>query len=423
MTTCRWTVVLFPLLFLCSSCSSSLQTDSQDPLQPSTESALVSEKILQEYPRSLYVFGIGQADSDQAAIELARADLAKKIRVRVTTAASDLVRENGEESDQLLGRLVTTRANEVMKGTHIVDVSQDGNSGLTQAVVILSKAELDRITLESENPKLSSSSMGTVLESAEPIWVTAEGRVPFGPDTTLAEAGARSRDEARRQAVERAVGTFVKGQTVIYNTSVTADTVHSIVHGIIIEEEILEEGVRTVDSHSDSVGLFYMTKLRAKVKPVPRERYEELRVDVELNRTVFHEGDEVQVAIIPSHDSYVYILNVGQDDTVTMVFPNKFSHDNFLSAQQEFVFPDEIQRKMGIRLRTALPPGEGKSVEKVKVVATSSRLGSRGDHLTPNDFFASGDTEPLLVTDLIKRLALLEDTTWTETTIPYEIRR
>jgi hypothetical protein len=106
-----------------------------------------------------------------------------------------------------------------------------------------------------------------------------------------------------------------------------------------------------------------------------------------------------------------------------MVFPNKFADNNFLVAQREFIFPDDVQREMGIRLRTALPPGEGKSIENIKVLATSKRLQNWKDQQIPGIFFEPPGQAPLSVTDLMKWLTLLEDTVWAETTIPYEVRR
>ena len=423
MKTGQWRAfpLVVSLLFL--GCASEPLSDSTHSNPHFPELSGVSKHTLREYPPSRFLYGIGEADSKEAAIELARADLAKKIQVRVTAAATDLERAQGEKSDRLYGRLVTTRANEMMNGIHIAEIGRDQESGLTRAVVTLSKTNTEWLNTSDERTNTPNSSIVSPLPSTEPVWVTAEGQVPFGPDTTLGEAAARSRDQARRQAVERAIGTFVKGETLVYNTTVTANTVHSVVRGIIIEEEIVEEGVRTVDQQAGAAALFYVTKLRAKVKPVPPPPRNGLKLEVELNRTVYQEGDEVQVAIISSHDAYVYILNVGQDDHVTMVFPNRFAHDNFLEAEQEFLFPDEIQRNMGIQLRTALPPGERKSIEKVKVLATSKRLRHSDDQHHPSSFFEPTDYDRLLVTDLMKRLALLEDTEWFETTIPYEIRR
>ena len=374
MNTGQWHA--FPLFvsLLFSGCASEPLTDSTQSNPPYPELSGVSKKTFREYPPSNFLYGIGEADSKEAAIELARADLAKKIQVRVTAAATDLERSHGEQSDRLYGRLVTTRANELMNGIHIAEIRRDQETGLTRAVVTLSKADTERLKTSDEPTNAPTTSVVSPLPSADAVWVTGEGRVPFGPDTTLGEAAARSRDQARRQAVERAVGTFVKGETLVYNTTITANTAHSIARGMIIEEEILEERVQTANQHPGPAALFYVTKLRAKVKPVPPPLQDGLNLEVELNRTVFHEGDEVRVAIVPSQNAYIYILNVGQDDLVTMVFPNKFAHDNYLSAQREFLFPDDRQRKMGIRLRTALPPGEGKAIEKVKVLATSRQL-------------------------------------------------
>ena len=73
-------------------------------------------------------------------------------------------------------------------------------------------------------------------------------------------------------------------------------------------------------------------------------------------------------------DSFVYILNVKQDDGVHVLFPNKFSDNNFLTAQQKLIFPSEDQRQNGIRLRVALPPGQPQAIEKLKIIATLEKL-------------------------------------------------
>ena len=391
------------------------QSDPEQTIQPFSDSLQVSPEILRKYPQDQYLFGFGQADSEQAAIELARADVAKKIRVRVTALARDSVREQGEQTDQILSRTVITQTNEMMSHTSIADLYHHPESGFVHAVVVLPTIATD------DQAQAHNSSTDT--PSTDPIWVTAEGIVRFGPETTLAEAGARSREKARHQAVEKAVGVFVNGRTLVYNTTVAENVVTSAVRGIIIEEQILDEGIRSTGQYSESVALLYSTKLRAKVKPVSLAYAKDLNVEVSLNRTVFQEGDEVQVTITPSHDTYVYILNVGQDDNVTLLFPNKFAQDNFLTAQSELVFPDEPQRKMGIRLRVALPPGEGKSIEKVKVVVSEKQVDLLNTTRRNNTFVTDTEPDQFKVTDLMKQLALAEETTWTDTTIPYEIRR
>ena len=406
------------VFIISSGCATNPLAPQSDPKQtrhPFSDSLQVSPEILRQYPQEQYLFGFGQAESEQAAIELARADVAKKIRVRVTALARDVIREQGEQTDQMLSRTVTTQSNEMMRQTRIADLYHNPDSGLVHAVVVLPK-------LETDDPAQAQQD-STETPSTDPIWVTAEGIVQFGPDTTLAEAGARSREKARHQAVEKAVGVFVNGRTLVYNTTVAENIVTSMVRGIIIEEHILDEGLRSTGQYSESVALLYSTKLRAKVKPVSLKYAKNLKVDVILNRTVFQEGDEVQVTITPSQDTYVYILNVRQDDNVTLLFPNKFSQDNFLSAHSEFVFPDESQRNLGIRLRVELPRGKSKSIEKVKVVASEKQVDLLDNTRRNNTFMTVARDDQFKVTDLMKQLALAEETTWTDTTIPYEIRR
>ena len=99
----------------------------------------------------------------------------------------------------------------------------------------------------------------------------AEAVVQLADDMTMQEARSRSRDEARRKAIEKAVGIFVKGKTVVYNYVLAEDLVQSIVRGIITDEQILEEGVREVGQQSNERATLYATKLKARVRPVQAE--------------------------------------------------------------------------------------------------------------------------------------------------------
>ena len=138
-----------------------------------------------------------------------------------------------------------------------VEKGRDLNSDLAYAAVVLPIADIDRLT-EPEQPSEEKTALSTLTaHNMDPIWITAEGIVPFGNNTTLAEAASQSRDMARRQAIEKALGVFVKAQTVVHNTNVTEETVHSTNRGIVIEEHILEQGIRAVDegTRSESLGV------------------------------------------------------------------------------------------------------------------------------------------------------------------------
>ncbi|OLB56570.1 MAG: hypothetical protein AUI03_03780, partial [Nitrospirae bacterium 13_2_20CM_2_62_8] len=220
-------------------------------------------------------------------------------------------------------------------------------------------------------------------EPREEIWVTAEGIVSLGDDTTVAEAKARSRDEARRKAIEQAVGTFVKGQTVVYNAQLAEDLVRSLVRGIVVEEQVVEEGVRQLKQDSGAPALQYATKLKAKVKPVRVEHKGEFTLKSTLNKTVFQEID----------------------------------------AQKELVFPDEAQRTIGILLRVFPPAGANKALEKIKLIATTRKIDLLKGKIREGVYQVYPGKDSALVIDLLKELSVLDESEWAETTVPYEVRK
>ncbi len=393
-------------------------------LPPATElqKGLIA-KIQKQYPPDRYLLGIGLGESGKAATELARADLMKQIRVEVRVTWTDLIRERGGNIEQEVSRLVETEVAELVKGIEIVDQGTDTRTGTAYAVAVLPKAEMQSILRQ---PRGLHEAGVPPMESREPreeIWVTAEGIASLGDDTTVAEAKARSRDEARRKAVEQAVGTFVKGQTVVYNAQLADDLVRSLVRGIVVDEQVVEEGVRQFRQDSGGPALQYATKLKAKVKPVRVEHKGEFRLKSTLNKTVFQEKEEMRITAVPSKDAYIHIFNIGQDDTVTVLFPNQFVQNNFIDAQKELVFPDEAQRTMGILLRVFPPAGANKALEKIKLIATTRKLDLLKGKIREGVYQIYPGKDSALVTDLLKELSTLDESEWAEMTLPYEVRR
>lgn len=420
----RWNSILIILCVL-SSCTPAIkpEPDALRDLTPTEPQKGLFAKVRQQYPSDRYLIGLGQADSGKAATELARADLMKQIRVEVRVTWTDLIRERGGNTEQEVSRLVETEVAELVKGIEIVDQGTDTKTGTAYAVAVLSKAEMESIL---QKPRGLHETGVLPVESKEPreeIWVTAEGIVSLGDDTTVAEAKARSRDEARRKAIEQAVGTFVKGQRVVYNAQLAEDLVRSLVRGIVVDEQVVEEGVRQLRQDSGAPALQYATKLKAKVKPVRVEHKGDFTIRTSLNKTVFQEKEEMQITAVPSRAAYLHIFNVGQDDTVTVLFPNRFAQNNFVDAQQELVFPDEAQRTMGILLRVFPPAGAKKALEKIKLIATTKRIDLLRGKIREGVYQVYPGKDTALVTDLLRELSLLDESEWTETTVPYEVRK
>ncbi|MGH7251635.1 MAG: LPP20 family lipoprotein, partial [Nitrospiraceae bacterium] len=226
----RWTSILIILCVL-SSCTPTIKSepDALRDLTPPTEPQKgLFGRVRQQYPSDRYLIGIGQPDLGKAATELARADLMKQVRVEVRVMWTDLIRERGGKTEQEVSRLVETEVAELVRGIEIVEQGRDRQSSTAYAVAVLPKAEMESIL---QKPRGLHEASVPPSESREPqgeIWVIAEGIVSLGDDITIAEAKARSRDEARRKAIEQAVGIFVKGQRMVYNAQLAEDLVRSL---------------------------------------------------------------------------------------------------------------------------------------------------------------------------------------------------
>ncbi len=266
---------------------------------------------------------------------------------------------------------------------------------------------------------------------AEPpasVSVVAEGMAPFLKEMSLEEAQGRARDEARRNAIEQAVGVFVRGTTVLHNSQIADELIASVARGVIEQEQWIDEGIRDIqdDKHRGQKIHVYHSKVKALVRPVRVERRAGFEIQASLNKQVFQEGEEALIKVRSSQPAYLYLFSVTQDGSVTMLMPNQFMKRHYFPANQDVLFPGEALRTLGVRLRVTLPPRTRKAVEYIKVIAIRKpvRLVKESDEQAQESAFAifSG-AEGGMIHDLVKRLALLDDEDWTETTVPYEVRQ
>jgi|KBSMisStandDraft_5_1062788.scaffolds.fasta_scaffold40301_2 hypothetical protein len=414
-------LVLYSLAACTAPTTSELAFVAQSSESRESSHDLLSE-VTQQYPPDLYLTGIGKGTSERAAIELARADLLKKVRTEVRVTWTDLLLEKKGRGEQEVSRLVETRAMELVKGLEILSQGRDARSGDAYCVVALAKGEVAKILQapQGQSDAAHVSQEGPPMPS-EGIWVTSEGTIFFQEDMTIAEARARSRDEARRKAIEQAVGVFVRASTVVYNFGVAEDLVHSIVRGVVIEEQILSEGLRELDIGKGGKVLAHDTTLRALIRPVPAERRTAFAIEGNLNKSIFFANEEIVITVAASEAAYIHIFNVEQDNAVTVLFPNKFRRDNFVSGKKALIFPDDELREMGVRLRVIPPAGATKALEKIKLIATKRNLELPRGKFDDASFQTYQGHDTGLVTDLMKELTKLEDTEWAEMTVSYEV--
>jgi hypothetical protein len=241
---------------------------------------------------------------------------------------------------------------------------------------------------------------------------------------SLDEVRGRARDDARRNAIERAVGVFVRSASVLHNSQITDELVSSVSRGVIEQEQWSDEHIEEVkDGKRPGPAMaVYRTTVKAQVRPVRVERRAGFELRGGLNKTVFQHDEEALITIRSSQPAYLHVFSVTQDGGVTLLLPNKFVERNQIVPGQEVVFPSDTLRAMGVRLRVSLPAGERLAREYIKVIATRKPVRLVGEETSNGVFRTYTGTGNGMIHDVIKRLAQLEDEDWNETTLPYEVR-
>jgi hypothetical protein len=211
---------------------------------------------------------------------------------------------------------------------------------------------------------------GFPAKAQESQWVTAEGIAPI-ENVTKTEARKMAIDNARREAVEKVVGVDLLSETMIINYNVSSDVVRTIPYGKVIGVEILSEDVELIPPKN--VGevpfLAYKVKIRANVAKEKGRPDSFFKINAEINRTVFKEGDLIEIKVTPSKDCYVQIFNILEDEKVLVLFPNRFRRDGFVKANTTLVFPDVNDRKRGITLEAFVDEGKQKVDEMFHILA------------------------------------------------------
>ncbi len=249
------------------------------------------------------------------------------------------------------------------------------------------------------------------------IVIEASGEALLGDDTTKAQAQAASLNNARIRALEEAVGVQVRGSTLLYNSSLISDLVVTATRGLIVKQEIIEHVPRV--KHDQ---ISYYCRIKAYVKPIHAEKKGNFKIlttdviradSVKMKSPVFQHNDEILIRVRVNKDSYIHIFSVSQYGIVSKIYPNKYFKSEILSAGKTMVFPDDIQRRLGLKVRVTAPKKLSMAVESVLVIATREET----------DFLTDESIEAPVITDLMRELSEIDPSLWAEKTAGYEVRK
>jgi len=249
--------------------------------------------------------------------------------------------------------------------------------------------------------------------SGPPIWVEASGEALQGDLETPKEVKERAGRDGQSKAVEKAVGVFIRSHTLVSNSQLVEDLIFASTRGKIEKVEVLREGWDPRDRK------VYRVELKALIRPVYPEKGEGLALKASLSKSFLREGEDVKVFFEANSDCFIYIFSVAADGSVTLLLPNSLYPEHRAQAGAANIFPFD-QR---IRLEARLLPGQTRSEEKIKMIATRKK-----ENLIPLGFqeglFKVYDARSTgMISDLVKKLNQLEPTDWTETTLVYRLEK
>ena len=387
--------------------------------------------IENKYPSDTYIVGIAEAESsgniynDKTRVEiLARLEIAKQIRVRIKEESLDIMCEGAgktafagmEECRNQVSTVIETTVDEFLRDSQIVESAEDRDRGVYYAVAVLPIK--DKVFSMSEKiPSPSGRGKGEGGPTVEEVKVvTAEGKIVLGDDTTPARARAIAMNNARRTALEVAVGVNLHGSSVIYNSDLVSDLVITATKGIIVKQNVLEDKCYTEEDR-----IYCLVRIEAHVKPLFQPDSKKVSIlkasirrpdkDTPANSPVFQDGDEIQLKIAASDNVFINIFSIDQFGNVIKLYPNNYIKTGIIPSGKEFIFPDDTIRSQGLNLRVTTPKGLKSGIESVLIIATKEE----------GSFLTDPSIQNPTISVLMNELSKLDPSSWSEKTIGYEV--
>ena len=184
-------------------------------------------------------------------------------------------------------------------------------------------------------------------------------------------------------------------------------------NGIILEKDIIRKEMKT-----DGNNLVSLVLLKVKVGKQKGNRDPYFNVTANLNRDTFKEGDELELTARSSKDCYVTVLNICSNDTVYVLFPNKYRHNNFISEGDLLRLPNEDDRAMEVSYPVKLLKGKDEDVEMIKILATKEKIS-----FAVSQTLSEYGTYEMALKQLLKDLIKIPRNEMEEVDIQYFIKR
>tara|TARA_Y100000748_G_scaffold183718_1_gene153799 strand:- start:471 stop:1325 length:855 start_codon:yes stop_codon:yes gene_type:complete len=131
--------------------------------------------------------------------------------------------------------------------------------------------------------------------------------------------------------------------------------------GIVTDSKFLNKEV--VEFLSDR---YLKVEIKVRVQKIKGEPDPNFKLEANLDRNVYKEGDPLVIDVRTSKDSYLYVFNIAPDQSVSVLLPNKILKDNFVKKSTLVQVPP---KKSGVTYRATLLPEQESFQEIIKIIA------------------------------------------------------
>ena len=263
---------------------------------------------------------------------------------------------------------------------------------------------------------------GRAAYARELIWVTVEATAPVVSGDTK-KARRQAIVAAERQAVAEALAKGISVETLLVNLRLSGSIVGAIPHGKVVEKKILEERlVKAAKGDSNNKKQLFRVRIKAGVAREAGGEEPSFHLDAAINRSVFKDGDELQIRIRSTKDCYFAIFNILEDQKVIRLLPNYLSRKNFLSTNENFTFPGSKDRKKGLKLIVHLPEKKAATTESIYILALTRPFELKSIKVQEG-IFGVFNGQSVFMKDLIREVVGIPLESRAEALMQYEIRK
>jgi len=245
------------------------------------------------------------------------------------------------------------------------------------------------------------------------------------------QARTAALNSARADAVRQVAGVKIQSETFRVQTETTEGKYVAIVqdsfasvnrdvsYGHVVDEEVIREHAVTLATvPGKPPQVYYQVKIRAMVAIEKGDPDPSFQLQVRTNKELYQENDVMTIDLQATQNCYVFVFNLMANDSVLVLFPNRYLPDNQLNAKTPLhLMP------AGFNFHVELLPGFQRAQELIYVVATKERYDFAPAWSDDSAVFRTALAAGFASIELPRWLANIPPDKRTDRVIRYEIYR